>query len=170
MPTPAADDAWLDGLADLDVRQLEAHLAALRTEADVVQRRLHTVELLLARAAGAPREAAPARPAPPAPEAGAGLPPEDTRAPVTFQTQSDTRRASWKTEAVLTLLQGEPDRMLTAREVRAELQAAGSLVADEGTPTALLLRRLAGRGQVAVQDGRYGHLPPTPALHGSHAV
>jgi hypothetical protein len=167
MPSPAAHDAWLDGLADLDVRQLEAHQRALKGEAEIIQHRLHTVELLLARAAGPPRTVAP--PPAAAPEVEAGLPPEGTRAPVTFQTQSETRPASWKTEAVLALLQGAPSRMLTAREVRAELQAAGTLTADEGTPTAALLRRLAGRGQVAALDGRYGHLPPTPALHGSHA-
>ena len=69
------------------------------------------------------------------------------------------RPASWKGDAILALFAESPHQTYLPAEVREQLRMRKVMEGDEGTPTSVLLRRLADRGQVARDGNRYGYLP-----------
>lgn len=97
-----------------------------------------------------PAEPAPSAPRPSAPALAAADQAGDTE---------ERRPPSWKADAIIKLLAEHPHEMLEPDRVRQELRTRGEMSGDEGTPTSVLLRRLADRGQIATDGKRYGHLP-----------
>lgn len=131
-------DKWLKGLddfADLDTAEVEQLVADLRAQVDSAQMKIAVLEQLLRRrrprAPRAVESASAARAA-----TGAAAP------------SANGRPGNWKGRAVLSLMEAEPDRVWSAADMRQALRDSGAMTADEGTPTKLLLTRLAKRGQV----------------------
>lgn len=146
-------DRWLKGLEDmteLDADDLDQRLAALKAEAEVLQLKIFVLEPLLERARKRDSRRRTIEPpqAESADEASNGSAPK-VHAPTT-----------WKRDAVLELLASRPHEMFAPVEVRNTLRSMGVLEDDEGTPMPVLLRRLADRHQVHVENGKYGFKGP----------
>jgi hypothetical protein len=155
MPPSTGVDKWLKGLEDLttlDPAELEERIAGLEQEAEVIKLKIFVLKPLL-EAAKQRHEAKPSNGS----LASGG--PVGGQSPIL----NDDRPSTWKRDAVLEHAAEHPHQMFTPREMRNALRAKGVLRDDEGTVMSVLLKRLADRGQLHIEDGRYGHKPPAQA-------
>src|SRR5689334_19443074 len=126
-------DRWLKGLDNLtrlDRGEIDERLTALRAELKTVQLKVAILTEL--------RNQAPET----SKKASDQLPLERDEQPVATPPANGDRAHDWKRQAVLHLMRMQPDRVWKAADVRDSLIRAGVMVADEGTPTRLLLRRM----------------------------
>lgn len=138
-------DKWLRGLEDLatvEPADLEQRVSDLRAESEVIQLKIAVLEQLLARSRRRTRRSAPAGNEESPKSTGDTGTGGEPRKPL------PDRSPSWKRDAVLAVMRSEPKRKWSGTEIRDALIERGVMSGEEGTPTRLLLRRLADRGDV----------------------
>jgi hypothetical protein len=134
----------VEGLASLDPDEIASRLAGMRRDAEMLAIKLERA------LGGAHRRAPKEREA--RPDVGAA----EAKAP---PATNGRRPYTWKRDAILAVMRSEVGRWWSPQDMRLRLRDDGVMNADEGTPTSLLLRRIASEPEIEEHNGRYSYMP-----------